>query len=88
MIAQAERRALMTGRYEWELSVLRGLTRAHPTDMGAIHGFLMTDAESAFGGLSDASAVVMALMAGNLVHCVPFFSGGNVSALFQLSEGK
>lgn len=76
----------MTSSSEWALAVLRPLSRLHQTDFDQVRGFLMSDAEAVLGGLSDASAVLIALMAEGLVHCTAIVSSGEVISLYCLSD--
>lgn len=66
--------------------VLKPLVRPVNTDQGVRQGFLMADAEAAFGGLEPACAAMVALVAHGFVSCETFLMGDEVLCMYRLNE--
>lgn len=67
------------------LAALRPIQTKHATEDGERFGFRMLDATRALGGLSDASNVLMVLLAEGLVDSEPVLIDGEVQTLYRLS---
>ncbi|MFC7462284.1 hypothetical protein [Hydrogenophaga defluvii] len=68
------------------LKVLKPFVKAVLTDLGERQGFVMEDAEAAFGGHEAACAVMVALVARGVVSCEPYLLGEEVRILFRLND--
>lgn len=76
----------MNAEVDGVMLVLKPLVRPVNTDGGVRQGFLMADAEAAFGGHEQACAALVALVAHGLVSCETFLMADEVHCMYRLNE--